>query len=135
MKNLSGEVADILRVDAVRLVLESMEEPDDAVRSVGEVLVVRLPGFGNAYVTEGRSGPARPVVLRQVQVGDTEIYGDKASWIRSEACLSLDFGDDKLPGLLVLGAEDPHHFSPQQGTDLLGFFGGVFERAMRRWLA
>ncbi|MEL6992765.1 MAG: DUF484 domain-containing protein, partial [Pseudomonadota bacterium] len=28
-----------------------------------------------------------------------------------------------------------HQFSPQQGTDLLGFFGGVFERAMRRWLS
>jgi hypothetical protein len=25
-------------------------------------------------------------------------------------------------------------FGPQQGTDLLAFFTGVFERAMRRWL-
>lgn len=135
LKNLSGEVADILRVDAVLLVLESMEEADDAVRSVGDVLAVRRPGFAKSYVNAGRSGPARPVVLRQLQTGDADVYGDKASWIRSEACLTLDFGDDKLPGLLILGAEDPHQFTPQQGTDLLGFFGGVFERAMRRWLA
>ena len=58
-----------------------------------------------------------------------------ADWIRSEACLKLDFGKGRLPGLLVMGAEDPHQFSPQQGTDLLMFFAGVFERAMRRWLS
>ena len=40
-----------------------------------------------------------------------------------------------VPGMLAMGSEDPHLFSPQQGTDLLGFFTGVFERAMRRWLA
>ncbi len=35
----------------------------------------------------------------------------------------------------ALGAEDPHQFRANQGSDLLTFFGGVFERAMRRWLA
>jgi uncharacterized protein YigA (DUF484 family) len=40
-----------------------------------------------------------------------------------------------LPGMLVFGAEDPHQFTPQQGTDLLTFFAGVFERVMRRWLS
>jgi uncharacterized protein YigA (DUF484 family) len=55
--------------------------------------------------------------------------------VRSEACLLLDFGADRLPGMLVMGAEDPHQFSPQQGTDLLAFFAGVFERTMRRWLS
>jgi len=37
--------------------------------------------------------------------------------------------------MLVFGAEDPHQFSPSQGTDLLAFFAEVFERAMARWLA
>jgi hypothetical protein len=37
--------------------------------------------------------------------------------------------------MLVMGSEDPHLFTPQQGTDLLNFFGGVFERSMRRWLS
>ncbi|MCP3882222.1 MAG: DUF484 family protein, partial [Sulfitobacter sp.] len=49
--------------------------------------------------------------------------------------LKLNFGAGRLPGLLILGSEDPHMFSPQQGTDLLGFFAGVFERTMRRWLS
>ena len=37
--------------------------------------------------------------------------------------------------MLVFGSEDPHRFHPDQGTDLLGFFGSVFERTLRRWLA
>ena len=82
-----------------------------------------------------RFGPVRQVTLRQVQDGSEVIYGGAADWVRSEACLKLDFGPGRLPGLLVMGAEDPHMFSPQQGTDLLTFFTGVFERAMRRWLS
>ena len=74
------------------------------------------------------------MTLRQVQDVDPAVYGAQGDWIRSEACMKLDFGESRLPGLLLLGAEDPHMFGPQQGTDLLAFFTGVFERAMRRWL-
>ena len=49
--------------------------------------------------------------------------------------MKLDFGPGRLPGMLVMGAEDPHQFKPTHGTDLLGFFAGIFERTMRRWLA
>jgi uncharacterized protein YigA (DUF484 family) len=49
--------------------------------------------------------------------------------------LRLDFGAGRLPGMLVMGAEDPHQFNPSQGVDLLAFFAGVFERSMRRWLS
>ncbi|MGR3269384.1 DUF484 family protein [Thalassococcus profundi] len=136
LRDLGGEVADILRVDVVRLVLESAQGDDDAaVQRLGDVLSVAEPGFIDRYVSDNRSSPIRPVTLRQLQTGDRRIYGDKADWIRSEACLKLDFGPGRLPGLLVLGAEDPHQFTPQQGTDLLAFFAGVFERAMRRWLS
>ena len=93
------------------------------------------PGFIDDYLTQGRGGTVRQVTLRGVQDASAQIYGDKADWMRSEACLKLNFGAGRLPGLLVLGAEDPHMFGPQQGTDLLTFFTGVFERAMRRWLS
>lgn len=136
LHDLGGEVGEILRVDAVRLVLESVQSEDDpAVKRLGDVLSVAEPGFIESYITAGRNVPLRQVTLRQLQSGTQQIYGEAADWIRSEACLTLDFGDNRLPGLLVLGAEDPHQFSPQQGTDLLAFFAGVFERAMRRWLS
>ncbi|SDN49660.1 hypothetical protein SAMN05216196_101710 [Lutimaribacter pacificus] len=136
LRDLGGEVADILRVDVVRLVLESVQsDTDPAVQRLGDVLSVAEPGFIDAYLTGGRGSPARQVTLRQMEEGSEAIYGEAADWIRSEAFLRLDFGKGRLPGMLVMGAEDPHQFAPAQGTDLLCFFAGVFERAMRRWLS
>ena len=102
---------------------------------LGDVLSVAEPGFIDRYLTQGRGGTVRQVTLRSVQDASEQVYGPNAEWIRSEACLKLDFGAGSLPGMLVMGAEDPHMFGPQQGTDLLGFFTGVFERSMRRWLS
>ena len=136
LKDLGGEVAEILRVDCVKLVLESVQDDDEpALARLGAVLSVAEPGFIDTYVTGERGAPMRQVTLRQIEEGQTSIFGDMAGWIRSEACLKLDFGEGRLPGMLVMGSEDPHMFTPQQGTDLLGFFAGVFERAMRRWLS
>ena len=136
LRNLGGEVADILRVDAVKLVLESVQNDNDpAVQRLGDVLTVAEPGFIDDYLSHGRGGLVRQVTLRALQDGSETLYGTKAGWIRSEACLKLDFGTGRLPGLLVMGAEDPHMFGPQQGTDLLTFFTGVLERSMRRWLS
>ncbi|MEL6167159.1 MAG: DUF484 family protein [Pseudomonadota bacterium] len=136
LSDLGGEVADIMRVDAVRLLLESGEGGDDpALARVGDVLMVTGTGFIHGYLTGGRQVPVRQVTLRQVQGDAGGIYGDGGDWIRSEACLKLDFGPDRQIGMLALGSEDPHHFAPAQGADLLAFFAGVFERSMRRWLA
>ena len=136
LRDLGGEVAEILRVDRIRLTLESTQEGGEATeKRLGGVLRIARPGSVDDYLAEGRSSQVRQVTLRQLQAGDPDMYGDKAPWIRSEACLKLDFGKGRLPGLLVMGAEDPHQFTPQQGTDLLAFFAGVFERAMRRWLS
>ncbi len=136
LKDLGGDVATILRVDCIRLVLESVQNDEDpAVKRLGDVLSVAEPGFIERYLASGQSGRVRQVTLRQVHEGDARIYGREAEFMRSEACLLLDFGQKRLPGLLVMGSEDPHQFSPQQGTDLLAFFAGIFERAMRRWLS
>lgn len=137
LKSLAGEVAQTLRVDCVRLVLESVqnEEKPVALQKLGDVLYVAEPGFVADYLSGGRNVPLRPVVLRQVAPESEALYGDRADWIRSEALMKLDFGKGRLPGMLVLGAEDPHQFKPTHGTDLLAFFAGVFERAMRRWLS
>ncbi|WP_375280174.1 DUF484 family protein [Pseudooctadecabacter sp.] len=136
LQDLRGEVADILRVDAVRLVLESASsEADPAIAQLSDILSVAEAGFVQDYISLGRSAPARQVTLRQVSTEDAEIFGEKAPYIRSEACLRLDLGVGRLPGMLIFGAEDPHQFTPQQGTDLLTFFTGVFERVMRRWLS
>jgi len=136
LRDLGGDVADILRVDCVRLVLETVQSADDpAVKRLGDVLTVAEPGFTDSYLGTSRSLPERQVTLRQLKPNSDMIYGEATDYIRSEAALRLDFGEGRLPGMLVMGSEDPHHFKPNQGTDLLAFFAGVFERAMRRWLS
>jgi uncharacterized protein YigA (DUF484 family) len=136
LKSLAGEVAQTLKVDCIRLVLESVQDAEDpALRRLGEVLCVAEPGFIGEYVSGGRNVSLRPVVLRQTIPASDMIYGERAGWIRSEALMRLDFGKGRLPGLLVMGAEDPHQFKPTHGTDLLAHFAGVFERTMRRWLS
>ncbi len=136
LRDLGSDVTAILRVDAMRLVLETEATGDDpAIKRLDTVLSVAEPGFIDSYLSRGRNIGVRQVTLRQVQPDDARVYGDKSDYIRSEACLKLDFGTGRLPGMLVMGSEDPHQFTPQQGTDLLAFFAGVFERAMRRWLS
>lgn len=136
LKTMASDVAQTLRVDCVRLVLETAQEAEDpALRKLGDVLSIAAPGFVADYLTGGRNVPQRAVVLRQVLPQSEAIYGDRAGWIRSEALMKLDFGTGRLPGMLVLGAEDPHQFKPTHGTDLLAFFAGIFERTMRRWLS
>ncbi|MGR3435518.1 MAG: DUF484 family protein [Shimia sp.] len=136
LRDLGGEVADILRVDFIRLILESPDEnAAQAVGALGDVLAMAPRGFVDKYLGLTRGAEARTVVLRQTHPKSGTVYGDRLDWIGSEAAIRLDLGPGRLPGMLVLGAEDPHLFSPSQGTDLLGFFGATFERAMRRWLA
>lgn len=137
LKAMATDVAQTLRVDCVRLVLESVqnEEKPVALQKLGDVLSVAHPGFVSDYLTGGRNVPLRPVLLRQVPQEAETIYGDRADYIRSEALMKLDFGPGRLPGMLAFGSEDPHQFKPTHGTDLLSFFAAVFERTMRRWLS
>lgn len=136
LKNLGGEVGQILRVDMVRLVLETAQTGSEeaTVQRLGEVLSVTTPGFVDDYMSGGRGGAPRAIVLRQTAGDSAPVYGTGADTIRSEAIMRLDLGPGRLPGMLVLGATDAHQFRANQGTDLLAFFAGVFERAMRRWL-
>ncbi|SLN32871.1 hypothetical protein AQS8620_01110 [Aquimixticola soesokkakensis] len=136
LSTLTTDVAGTLRVDAIRLVLETRQTEGTATPSrLGNALITTETGFIDSYLTLGRNVPLRQVTLRQVTPDTDAIYGDLAGDIHSEACLRLNLGPGRLPGMLVMGAEDPHQFKPTQGTDLLAFFGGVFERTMRRWLS
>lgn len=128
---LNHEMADILNLGAVRLVLESFDT--GTLDGPGaEALTLVRPGFIADYVGQGRA--LRHVTLRRATEMTPAVFGDASGWIGSEACILLDFGENRLPGMLAFASEDINHFAPHQGTDLLSFMGGVFERAMRRWL-
>jgi uncharacterized protein len=128
LRDLGDDVKAILRVDSLRLVIESDHaDGEDGVERLDSVLIMEPRGFVDTYMRGYRGGPARNVVLRPL--GYASLHGDD---IRSEACLKLDLGEDV--GMMVLGSRDERHFQPQHGTDLLSFLGAVTERALRRFL-
>ena len=129
---LETDITGILRVGRVRLVLESQEAPGDELNSVGDVLAVRQPGFVADYMAASQS--SRRVILRSANGNTSLVFGDNADWIRSEACIALDLGEGRLPGMLAFASDDPMQFQATQGTDLLAFLSTSYERAMRRWL-
>lgn len=133
---LSSELADILKVDVIRLVLETAyeDEEESGLSRFDRVLSVVPKGFCATYLGIPKDGEPRQVTLRQIVPSDDSIYGRDSDWVRSEACLMLDLGPGRLPGMLALGSEDPHKFKASQGADLMAFFGSVFERTMWRWL-
>jgi uncharacterized protein len=137
MDALTTTAAQTLRVDAVRLVLETVQQDghaDPSLRPIKDIIHIADRGFINNYMTNGRNSPSRPVVLRPVTGLSVAVFGAQSEDIRSEALMKLDLGLGRLPTMLVFGAQDPHQFKSTHGTDLLAFFAGAFERMMRRWL-
>ncbi len=138
LRILEEEVPGTLHVDIIRLALEApAAEPGTGLgpEELKEAVVALPAGGAETYVTAGRGGPVRPVVLRGLSRASPTVYGAAAPGIRSEAALLLDLGPGRLPGILALGSHEPNRFDPEQGIDLLTFFGGIVERTMRRWLA
>lgn len=139
LRAITREIASILAVDVVRLGLEApAADPGAGLGPAGPLqhVVVALPEGGvDAYVTLGRGMMPRTVTLRRLDGAPAELYGEHAPRIRSEAALRLDLGTGKRAGLLGFGSFDADRFHADQGTDLLGFFTGVFERSLRRFLA
>ncbi|HEU0221528.1 MAG TPA: DUF484 family protein [Paracoccaceae bacterium] len=137
------DLPGILSVDIVRIGIEAGAlAPGTPIGPVGEfhdLVMSMAPGGVEAYFghrqAQERRATRRPVLLRQGLAEGNLLYGEDARWVRSEALMRLDLGLGRRPGLLLFASEDPHRFSPDQGIDLLTFFGGVFERTMRRWLA
>lgn len=129
------DMPEIMRIDFACLVLEAkQQDPDPSLAHLSKVLRPAPTGFVKEYLPAGTLSGDIKVTLRTVKSPNSTIYTDDSCEIKSEACIKLDFGDETVPGLLILGAKDPNQFSPLQGTDLLTFFGKVYERTVRRWL-
>ncbi len=136
---LGHDVANILSIDVIKLCLETSNiNAGTPMGPEGDLndLVIAIPrGAVNAYLADGQDRPTRRVTLRRATGISDDIYSVGDTWVQSEAVLRLDLGEGNAPGILAMGSEDPQRFHPDQGTDLLTFFTGAFERMLRRWLA
>lgn len=130
---MTGPVADILTVDTVRLALELSPEERAIANARG---IVALPiGGVDSYVGAMRDRDPARITLRSTGPTATAVFEEQTLRIRSEALMRLDLGEGRRAAMLVFGSGDLDRFAPDQGTDLLEFFTGCFERSVRRWLA
>ncbi|MCR9085177.1 MAG: DUF484 family protein [Rhodobacteraceae bacterium] len=135
LAGLNGEVADCLRARAIRLVIETRTGEKLASPAAGCDAIATVPeGYTTGYRGGGRKAKPQDLILRRVQAGAPEVYGDLASQISSEAVMALDLGPSRLPGMLAIGAASPDAYRPGDATDLLEVFAAVFERLLRSWL-
>lgn len=129
LETLETDVAPILRVETLKLVMES---PEDAAPSDTGPLVVLPAGSIGRLIAAGRKAPrGDDIVLRRASPETLAVHGAE---VRSEALLPLDLGPGRRPALLVMGSRDMGRFSPAQGTDLLRFFAQVFRLILIGWL-
>lgn len=133
LENLESTVAPILRVETLRLVMETggaLPEPE----SSGPLVIVPENTIAG-LISGGRRMPrGDDIVLRPIAAETLPIHGDARAPLRSEALLPLDLGPGRRPALLMMGSADTGRFNPAQGTDLLRFFGQTFRLVLLSWL-
>lgn len=125
LEALLAETPEMLAVDAARLCVET---EDDAPLGGADRVLAMPPGGLDAYVALGEVLGRPRVWLRPTPAEAELVWGEDAARLRSEALIALDAGG--VRAMLAFGAEDPLRFGPDQGGDLLTFFGGVVERRL-----
>jgi len=135
LRRLTRDVPAMVGVEEARLCLEADVEdisPAALAEGLGDrVLLMPYAAIGEYLMLEGDTAPG--VVTLRPCGEEAEIIFGEMKRVRSEALLKFDLGGST--GMLAFGSRDPDRFGPDQGTDLLTFFGGVVERLLTRHLA
>ena len=135
--NLSTEGCDILRVDCIRLGLEThslLQSNKNHVSNLSERLDLYPVNFVDTYISQGKKDSTDDVVLRPTPKGSDQLYGKLSKNLKSEGCIKLKIGNKKIIGILALASNKREKFTAQQGVELLKFMGSVFERRISHWL-
>jgi uncharacterized protein YigA (DUF484 family) len=61
------------------------------------------------------------------------LFGDRAPVVRSVALARIGPWTPQRSGLIAFGSPDPDGFTPQMGSELVGFLARVAERLVERW--
>ena len=135
--NLNTELCDILRVDCIKFGLEthsSLQNTKKYGPELLELLDLYPVNFVDTYMSQGENNITNDVVLRPTPKGSEQMYGKLSKNLKSEGCIKLKIGNEKIIGILALASKEREKFTAQQGVELLEFMGSVFERRISHWL-
>ena len=135
--NLDTEACDVLRVDCIKLGLEthsSLQNTEKYDSNLSELLDLYPVNFVDTYISQGENNGSDDVVLRPTPKGCEQLYGKLSKNLKSEGCIKLEIGNEKIIGILALASKEREKFTAQQGVELLKFMGSVFERRISHWL-
>ena len=135
--NLDTEACDVLRVDCIKLGLEthsSLQNSEKYDSNLSELLDLYPVNFVDTYISQGENNGSDDVVLRPTPKGCEQLYGKLSKNLKSEGCIKLKIGNEKIIGILALASKEREKFTAQQGVELLKFMGSVFERRISHWL-
>ena len=135
--NLDTEACDVLRVDCIKLGLEthsSLQNTEKYDSNLSKLLDLYPVNFVDTYIAQGENNGSDDVVLRPTPKGCEQLYGKLSKNLKSEGCIKLKIGNEKIIGILALASKEREKFTAQQGVELLKFIGSVFERRISHWL-
>jgi len=122
---ISVDVPAALDCDAVTLIVESDSRlPETSMRAM------RVVGAGTCN-TWMDGNDAR---LQSNVQGSTDIFGEAAGLVQSQALLKINQTMDIPPAIMAFGSRDPEMFIEGMGTDLVKFLCDVTERALKMWM-
>jgi uncharacterized protein YigA (DUF484 family) len=137
VKNLNTEVCEILKVDCIRLGLETHSIFENNLKQGVELAKLQdlFPtNFVDTYISQGKNNGTDDIVLRPTTTGSEQLYGKLSKNLKSEGCMKLRIGNENIVGILALASKEKEKFTAQQGVELLKFMGSVFERRISHWL-
>lgn len=127
--SLQAEIAPQLRIETLRLIIES----DPLLADLPEDVVTVPEGSIARIIEAGRRAPrGDDIILRPAPPVTRPIHGRT---VASEALLPLNLGATRPRAMLLLGSADAQRFQPTHGTDLLRFFAQVFRLVLLGRLA
>lgn len=124
---VTSDLALILDLDVVSLAIEAADPKVTGGHFVGIARIAA--GTVDRLLGEGRDSRLRPDGQ-----GETEIFADAASLVRSDALVRIKVSPEAPVGVIAFGSRRESTFHPSQGTELLGFLARALEISVRAWL-
>ena len=128
IETISTDFTVLLDLDVAALCIEAQDGGWSG-GAAAQGLRVISSGIVDAFL-----GVSDDAILRGHITGDSEVFGEAAGLVRSEALVRLQISPATPPAMLAFGSRDPEKFHPGQAVELMAFLAAALESVVRGWL-